>query len=120
MGNPRAALAVLWAAAAGCAGAPEPEPAPRKFVHAASARDARLIEALDAAPRPKEPPSALEIAVKMPLVVPHTVAIFVREAPGALASFVMAPVALGAALLEAVGIIKPAKDAPFEFVERPR
>jgi hypothetical protein len=116
----RSALAVLLASAAGCASAPEPERPPRTFVHAASAHDARLIEALEAGPVPKEPPGPLEIALKMPLAVPNTVAIFVREAPGALAAFVMTPVALGAALLEAVGILKPARETPFEFVERPR
>ena len=120
MGVSRLGLLVLLASTAGCAGAPEPEPKPRAFVHAESAHDARLIEALDAAPVPKEPPTALEIALKMPLVVPHTVAIFVREAPGALAAFAMTPVALGAALLEAVGLLKPARETPFEFVERPR
>ncbi len=119
MGAARGALIVLALGAAGCAGSPAPAGA-RAFVHPESAQDERLIEALDAVPPEKEPPTLLD-AWKLPLVVPHTAAIFVRELPGAVAALASAPVVLVAGLLEAVGILKPSRRSdPPDPLERPR
>lgn len=115
----RGALIALALGAAGCAGAPAPAGA-RVYVHPESAADERLNEALDAVPEEKEPPTLLD-AWKLPLVVPHTAAIFVRELPGAVVALASAPVVLVAGLLEAVGILKPSRrDVPPDPLERPR
>ena len=120
MNAARGALIVLALGAAGCAGAPGPAVA-RSYVHPESAVDVRLNEALDAAPSEKVPSTLFDYAWKMPLVVPHTVAIFVRELPGALASFASTPVALVAGLLESLGILKPSqREVPPDPRERPR
>ena len=120
MNAARGALVALALGVAGCAGAPAPAVA-RSYVHPESATDVRLNEALDAVPPDKEPPTLFEYAWKMPLVVPHTVAIFVRELPGAVASFAATPVALVAGLLESLGILKPSqKEVPPDPRERPR
>ena len=74
------ALIVLLPLAAGCAAAPEPE---RTFVHPESAADVRLIETLASAPADKTPPGALEIALKLPLVVPTVTAMWIRDTPRA-------------------------------------
>jgi hypothetical protein len=112
-------MIAMGALLVGCAGR-APAPAARTFVHPESARDARLIEALEAPGPDKEPPTALDYALKMPLVVPHTVALFVKDLPGALAGLAYLPVGVGACILETLGILKPARESPFEFRERPR
>jgi len=96
--------AALLLLGAGCSSAPAPS-VPWPFVHPESAGDPQLLETLAAVPPEWREPTALEIAVKMPLLVPHTAILFAREAPGALASVVLFPIELGACLLEMFGII---------------
>ena len=112
------ALIVLLLLVAGCASpAPPPE---RTFVHPESATDVRLIETLNAAPPDKTPPTTLEIALKMPLVVPTVAVLFVKDLPRALAEVAALPVVLVAGLLEAVGILKPEPEPAFKPRDRDR
>ena len=112
------ALIVLVPLAAGCAAAaPAPE---RTFVHAESAQDVRLIETLDAAPADKTPPTPLEIALKMPLVVPTVTAMWIKDLPRAIAEVAALPVVVVAGLLEAVGILKPEPEPAFKPRDRDR
>ena len=112
------ALIVLLPLAAGCSAAPRaPE---RTFVHPASATDVRLLETLEAAPADKTPPTALEIALKLPLIVPTVTAMWVRDTPRAIVELALTPVAIVAFLLEEVGILKRERDVPFEPRERDR
>lgn len=109
---------MLVLALAGCA---TPEAPPRDFVHPASSADARLIEVLDAAPKEKEPPGALDYVWKTPLVVPTLTIAWAKDTPRALAAFALTPVALVGAVLEAVGILKPDRSpAPPEPDVEPR
>lgn len=102
------ALAGLLFGAAGCASAP---PARRDFVHPASSRDGRLLEALEAVPEGKDS-TILERVLKTPLVVPTLAAAAVRDTPRALAAFALTPVALVEGLLEAAGILPPDPEPP--------
>ena len=112
------ALIVLPLLAAGCA-SPR-APAERTFVHPESATDARLIETLDAAPPDKTEPTALEIALKMPLVVPTVTAMWVKDLPRAIAEVAALPVVIVAGILEAVGILKPEPEPAFKPRDRDR
>ena len=113
------ALIVLLPLAAGCA-APAPRAPERTFVHAESATDVRLIETLDAAPAEKIPPTPLEIALKIPRVVPTGTAMWVKDLPRAIAEVAALPVVIVAGLLEAVGILKPEPEPAFKPPERDR
>jgi hypothetical protein len=106
-------IAVLLPAlvALGCA-APPPAPEPRVYVHRESAADPRINEVLDAVPVPKHRPGPLEVALKLPLIVPHTVILFVREAPAAVAALVAFPAQVVACLLETLGLIEPPPPEP--------
>ncbi len=109
------ALIVLLPLAAGCAGAPEPE---REFAHPESATDVRLIETLKSAPEEKVPPTALEVVLKAPLVVPTMTAMWIRDTPRAVVELALTPAAIVAFLLEEAGILKRGRDVPFEPKER--
>ena len=112
------ALIVLLPIAAGCAAAaPAPE---RTFVHPASATDVRLIETLESAPADKTPPTALEVVLKLPLVVPTVTAMWVKDLPRAIAEVAALPVVIVAGLLEAVGILKPEPEPAFKPRDRDR
>jgi len=90
--------------AVGCSAPPPPA---REYRHPESARDVRLNEALDAAPKEKLPPGPLDYAWKAPLVLPTLASAWIQDTPRALAEFALTPVVLVGALLEAVGVIKP-------------
>lgn len=115
----RALIVLLGAAAAGCGAAPAAVE-PRVFVHPSSAQDALLLEVLASAPADKVPPSALEIALKMPLVIPDTAIKFARGVPEAVAVVLYLPYGVVRGLLEAVGIVKPEREAPDLERVRPR
>ena len=109
---------ILLLPLAGCA-SPRTPPE-RSFVHPESATDVRLIETLDAAPPDKTPPTPLEIALKMPLVVPTVAILWAKDLPRAIAEVAALPVVLVAGLLEAVGILKPEPAPAFKPRDRDR
>lgn len=95
---------------AGCATSPTSPP--RTFVHPESAKDVRLIEALDAAPKEKEPPTVVDYLWKTPLVVPTLAILWAKDTPRALAEFAMTPVYLVEAVLVELGVLKPERELP--------